>query len=46
MTRAGTTYDFTRCDECGAELEPGNFWGICGKCEEKPAAQPEPRRSP
>ena len=26
-------YDFTKCDECGAELAPNDrLWGLCPEC--------------
>lgn len=26
-------YDFTKCDECGAELAPEDrLWGLCPQC--------------
>jgi len=41
-------YDFTRCDECGAHLEPeSRLWGLCPACEQaapRPESEP-PRRT-
>ncbi len=29
-----TTYDFSRCDDCGHPLEPeARLYGLCAQCE-------------
>jgi len=36
------SYDFSRCDECGAPLEPeSRLWGLCPACQS--AETPTPK---